>query len=575
MDFAQWIGPVLSYLYVFSIIGVAQLLLRGGVLSASATRKIVHIGVSHWWIIALVFIDQRNVALLIPVSFIAINYVSYRKHLFAAMEHREHRKNLGTVYFPVALAILVMLTWGGSFPRWYGLLAILALGWGDGLAGLVGERWGARPDAMRFSVAGGTKSLAGSAALFVSVATISALLLWLFSGPLAHANELVLGHRFDFWNVARAGTEALFDRDRFAGASGRVVLQAFSRFDAVTRIVSERVTNPGPAQITAVVQWNLAPAALIAVAVTLAAIAAIVELTTPWGLDNLTLPLAVFCGLVVLLTLPQVWLVRIAWALSSNIVVALAAYHRRSVSVSGAIAGAIVGSLIFLSGGFALWLMLMLFFFSSTLLGRFGGTRKQQAETIHAKGGQRDAVQVLANSGLAALAALLAALTGGPVFLLGFAILIAAATADTWASEIGVHSRRDPISILTFRTIPRGTSGGVSPLGLLASAAGALFIGLSFAAAYLLAVGWNGIELLAIVLAITCGGCIGSIADSVLGAAIQAQYFDNLRQARTEKRYDAAGTANRLIGGFHVVTNDAVNAASGLIAAGTLLAIVG
>lgn len=574
MGFEQWIGPVLSYLYVFSMIGVAQLLLRRGLVGASVTRKIVHIGVSHWWIIALAFIDQPTVALLIPVSFIAVNYFSYRKHLFAAMEHQNHRKNLGTVYFPIALAILVMLTWSGPFPRWYGLLAILALGWGDGLAGLVGERWGARPGAMQFTVADETKSLAGSAALFLSVAAISAMLLWLFSGPLAHANELQLGHRFDLWSVIRARTEAFVGRGGSAPAGDSIVLQAFSRIDAIARIVPARVAHVGPAQISAAVPWSLTPAALIAVAVTVAAIAAIVELTTPWGLDNLTLPLAVFFTLVVLLTLPQAWLVRIAWALGSNIVVALVAYRRRSVNVSGSIAGAIVGSVIFLSGGFALWSMLMLFFFSSTLLGRFHGKRKQQAESIHAKGGRRDAVQVFANSGLAALMALAAALTGHPMFLLGFAILIAAATADTWASEIGVHSRRDPVSILTMRTIPRGTSGGVSPLGLVASAAGALFIGLSFALAYLFALGWNGIELLAIVLAVTCGGFIGSIADSILGAAIQAQYFDNLQQVRTEKRHDAAGAANRLVRGFHFVTNDAVNAASGLLAAGALLALV-
>jgi dolichol kinase len=40
---------------MFVLIGAASQLLRSGRISPAATRKVVHIGVSHWWILYLVF----------------------------------------------------------------------------------------------------------------------------------------------------------------------------------------------------------------------------------------------------------------------------------------------------------------------------------------------------------------------------------------------------------------------------------------------------------------------------------------------------------------------------------------
>lgn len=577
MHVDQWTGLGLSYLFVFAVIAIAQILLRTGRVSASVTRKIVHIGVAHWWIIATAFIDDLAVALIGPVSFIAINLYSHRTHLFSAMEHEDRRKNLGTIYFPIALTLLVLLTWGGPFPRWYGLVAVLALGWGDGLASLVGERRSAHPGAIRFTVPGGTKSLAGSTALFLAVAAVSALVAWRYSTTLAAASAVRPdGAGFGIWNTLIARFEAIAGRGWLGAETDSVVLAALARLDALARIAVERAASAtGATALLGAAEGPLAPSSLVAVALVVAAIAVAVELMTPWGIDNITLPLAVFVSLAFLLPLPELWIVRTAWALGLNAAIALAAYLRRSVTASGAVTGAVVGFMIYLSGGIFFWSVLMAFFISSTLLGRRRTADTVQATSIHAKGNRRDAVQVLANGGIAAAMAVLHALSARPIFLLGFAILLAAATADTWASEIGVHSRRDPVSILTLRTIPRGTSGGVSPLGLLASVGGAFFIGVWFAVGYWISIGWTGLEPVVMAIAITAGGFLGSIVDSVLGAAVQAQYFDNVRKILTERRHDAEGAANRLVKGFHFMTNDAVNAASGLIAFGALFAIVG
>ncbi|MCG8478757.1 MAG: DUF92 domain-containing protein [Spirochaetales bacterium] len=583
----QWAGLGISYIFIFAVIGVAQLLLKAGLLDASATRKVVHIGVAHWWILAMLFIDDVWIAFIGPVSFILINWVSYRKHVFAAMEHPEARKNLGTVYFPIALTILVSLTWNGLFPTWYGLAAILVLGWGDGLASIVGEHLGTRNEALRFAVPGGRKSVFGTVAMFCAAGAVSALVLIVFAGSGRGHAPTVAG--FGLWRTVVEELQRVGSYTWIGRPTDSTVLFALSRLDGLVRTGIERAADvAGNAGVAATIvegavvsgSWGMQPSTIAAAALVIAAIATAVELMTPRGMDNITVPLAVFAVLTLLMPLPGEWIVRLAWAVALNVFVAVVAYLRRSVTATGAIAGAFVGLAIYLSGGAFYWSILMAFFASSSIIGRLTGRRgasrdrKRAAESIHVKGGRRDAVQVLANGGLAAIMAACHAITGRPIFMLGFAILLAASTADTWASEIGVLSRRDPVSILTLRSIPRGTSGGVSSLGLAASLAGALFIGLWFAAGYRIVHGWNPRELGALVAAVTAGGFLGSVIDSLLGATVQAQYWDEVRQRHTERRNGSGGAPNRLVRGFHFVTNDLVNSLSGAVATATLFAVV-
>lgn len=562
----EWLGLGLSYLFIFAVIAVAQGLLATGRVQPSGTRKIVHIGVAHWWIIAMLFISHPAIAFIGPVSFVGINYWSWRTHAFAAMEHEDHRRNLGTIWFPVALVMLVSLTFTGLFPRWYGLLAILVLGWGDGLASVIGERWGQRPGALRFSVPGGEKSVSGSVAMFAAAFVVTTIVLTasLYLG-LPHIGVLPLaGSEHSLLSALRSAAEGTW----LAQPTERLALVALSRLDLLATVVVEQATSGVGGSLVDTAVLPLAPTTIIAIAVIIASVATAVELITPWGLDNISIPVITFVVLAVLMTMPQEWVIRLAWALSLNILVAVVAYLRRSVTASGAIAGAAVGLLIYLSGGLFFWSVLMAFFFSSSLLSKITGNgRKAAAEAMHEKGSRRDAVQVLANGGLAAVMAVAYGVTGSPFFLLGFGITMAAANADTWASEIGVLSRRPPISILTLRPVPPGTSGGVSLLGFGAALAGALGIALWFAGGYLLSSAWNGVELITVVGVITVGGFLGAVIDSVLGATVQAQYWDATGEGITERRSDAQGTPNRLTRGLPAVNNDVVNALSGLLSA--------
>lgn len=248
-----------------------------------------------------------------------------------------------------------------------------------------------------------------------------------------------------------------------------------------------------------------------------------------------------------------------AAAVILNVGAGYAAFQRRSVTGSGAVAGAVVGTLIFIGGGPGYWLMLMLFFVGSSLAGRVGSRRRPSLERMHERGSRRDYVQVFANGGVAAIAALLLRMTGHLAFATATAAALAAATADTWASELGVLSSRPPRSILTWRRLEAGTSGGVSWLGTAAAAAGSILIAASFAAVE------PRITLLPALAIILPAGLLGTTADSLLGATVQAQYRDDT--GRPTERRAGEQSPNTRTRGAAFVNNDVVNAASTLVAA--------
>lgn len=94
---SNWVAVLFSFLYVFAVLGVAEGLRRALQLPVAFTRKVVHIGVGMWaWGTAALFTDKWF-ASIPPAVFIVLNYVSYRRNLFTAMESAD-KSNLGTVF---------------------------------------------------------------------------------------------------------------------------------------------------------------------------------------------------------------------------------------------------------------------------------------------------------------------------------------------------------------------------------------------------------------------------------------------------------------------------------------------
>ena len=122
----------------------------------------------------------------------------------------------------------------------------------------------------------------------------------------------------------------------------------------------------------------------------------------------------------------------------------------------------------------------------------------------------RRASQVFANGGIAALCALLGVVELGPATHHAAAAALAAATADTWASEIGMWAGRGTRLLTNWQPVQPGCSGGVSWVGSLAGAAGALLI------ATVAFVAWGQPQAF---VAVSLGGVGGMLVDSWTGAA--------------------------------------------------------
>ncbi len=239
--------------------------------------------------------------------------------------------------------------------------------------------------------------------------------------------------------------------------------------------------------------------------------------------------------------------------------VALGARVVRALDAGGAAAAFAIGTIAFGIGGWPAALVLFAFFVPATLFSRIGTSRKHGLADV-GKQGPRDAWQVLANGGVAAVSVLLA--IRWPIWSVAYAGAFAAAAADTLATEIGTMARATPRSILTFRPIDAGLSGGITPLGTLAECAGAALIAIVASLAHV-----------APFLPVFFGGILGATIDSLLGAGVQALRYCPRCRCDCETDPHLCGAPTRLRRGFSWAGNDAVNFAATLCGAAIAMAL--
>jgi uncharacterized protein (TIGR00297 family) len=234
------------------------------------------------------------------------------------------------------------------------------------------------------------------------------------------------------------------------------------------------------------------------------------------------------------------------------VLISAISYRARALTVSGAIAATAVGAIVFGLGGGPATGALMAFFVTGSALSRW---RKGVKDAFgFEKSGRRDAGQVLANGGVTAVCLLLP--TVFPAFsreraLMSAIAAIAAAAADTWATEIGSVVGGRPYRITTGKPEEPGVSGAVSVAGTAAAFAGAVLI-----AGFALPLGTRATAIVA------ASGFLGALCDSLLGATVQAQWRDPERSERWIERRD--GTPER---GVRYMNNDVVNGLATLAAA--------
>jgi uncharacterized protein (TIGR00297 family) len=260
----------------------------------------------------------------------------------------------------------------------------------------------------------------------------------------------------------------------------------------------------------------------IAAPIAAAVLAALAE-TVPVRLDdNITVPAtaAVVLWIASLMTAASVdaashaVVAALPWAVGVNAATGWLGYRARTVSRSGAVAGAVVGAIIYIGGGPAAWVLLLATFLAASVTSRLGLGRKERLGIAEERGGRRGAGNAIANCGVAAMAAIAAVTT--PYQTVALAALVAALTAggsDTVASEIGKAWGRSTFLVTTLRRVPPGTPGAMSIEGTVAGLIGAFVLAGSGAALGLI----SGSAIALVVAAATAGALI----ESALGATLE------------------------------------------------------
>ncbi len=237
-------------------------------------------------------------------------------------------------------------------------------------------------------------------------------------------------------------------------------------------------------------------------------------------------------------------------AILSIVAILSFAFIKKQLTVAATIAAFVVGITLYFCGGWTFLTCLYTFFISSTIVSSVKKSyKKKKTSGIHHKSGKRDIVQVLANSLIAIILAFIYYFTKNEIYYIAVFIAFACFNADTWASELGIISKKDNIYILGFKKVQKGISGAVTLYGLVCSLIGSFLVALIYLVIH---------ADIKTVLIITLFGFIGSFFDSIMGQLFQVLYFDKELNKLTEKKYNGE-KENEIVKGFEIINNDAVN----------------
>jgi len=204
--------------------------------------------------------------------------------------------------------------------------------------------------------------------------------------------------------------------------------------------------------------------------------------------------------------------------IGAAITTSVIAYKKKILDSTGAIGSGVLALIIPWFLGWVSFATIAFFVLVSYAATKYKYKQKEEMKTSQENKGIRGISNVVGNG--------IIALTAAIYFLpVAFAGAIAAATADTLSSELGVLSKGKPIHATRLKRVEPGTNGAVSLLGMGAGLVGALAVAAIF-------VGLNSISPFpkiesnaALFIAITAGGFTGNLIDTIAGATIEKRWF--------------------------------------------------
>lgn len=166
---AQWTAFVVFFLIIMGFIGIADFLMKYLRVAPENSRKFVHVMVGILVSLAPFFLNSLYPVAGLGVLFTFLNYIALKKDTFRGM-HSTDRISYGTIYFPVAFTLLVLLFWERNIVIF--IISMLILTFSDTAATIVGERL---PAEKKFVLWHDRKSYLGSATFFA----VAFLIVWL------------------------------------------------------------------------------------------------------------------------------------------------------------------------------------------------------------------------------------------------------------------------------------------------------------------------------------------------------------------------------------------------------------
>jgi len=168
------IGFIICIVYIFCLIGLAELLRRRLGYTNNFTRKVIHIGVGMLvWVLPFLFTNPWPF-IAAALGFAILNFLDWRFGFFQAMASN-NPQNLGTVYFPLAAAAVSYFFWDTP-PLMVASLMPLTLG--DGLAPVIGDTVGKH----EYNVHTSSRTYEGSLGFFIATSVGTWLALWIMPG---------------------------------------------------------------------------------------------------------------------------------------------------------------------------------------------------------------------------------------------------------------------------------------------------------------------------------------------------------------------------------------------------------
>lgn len=178
------LGLILVYLYVAILLVISEKVINK---YPRISRKFLHIMVGNILFILPLFDTWWIMSLLVAAPFIPLTYLMSPYSPIKSVKDKlsESGHGLGLVYYAISWTVLALLFFD---KPWIIAVGIAAMSYGDGMASLIGENFGKR----KYNLTGDTKSIEGSATMFLVLIFALAIVLIYYSVPFSFITLIIV-----------------------------------------------------------------------------------------------------------------------------------------------------------------------------------------------------------------------------------------------------------------------------------------------------------------------------------------------------------------------------------------------